>query len=81
MEGRKEEKREGLRVRAPGEYLKIGVLHDIFGTHPVQNEFRFVGNADDVILHGVRQQPNATTATPNALINAINIHGSELVVW
>lgn len=38
-------------------YLKIRVLDHVFGSHSVQNEFRFISNTDNVILHGVREQP------------------------
>ena len=40
-------------------YLEIGVLDDVLGAHAVQNELGLVGHADDVVLHGVRQQPAA----------------------
>jgi hypothetical protein len=38
-------------------YLKVGVFDHVFGAHPIQNELGFVGHADDVVFHGVRQEP------------------------
>lgn len=34
-------------------YLELGVLEDVVGPHPVQDELGFIGHAHDVVLHGV----------------------------
>ena len=40
------------------------MFDDVIGSHPVEDELGLVGNADDVVLHGVRQQ--------SALVNLEN---------
>lgn len=39
-------------------YLELGVLVDVLGSLPVQDELGLVGHADDVILHSVAKEPN-----------------------
>ena len=33
------------------------MLDDVISSHPVKDELGLVGDPDDVVLHGVRQQP------------------------
>lgn len=46
-----------LQQRLRALRLEVGVLKDVVGAHPVQDELGLVGHAHDVVLHGVRQQP------------------------
>lgn len=40
-------------------YLKLCVFVDVLGSLSVQDELGLVGNTDNVVLHGVAQQPLA----------------------
>ena len=55
-------------------YLEVGVLHHVLGPHPVEDELGFVGHANDVILHGVRQEPNTNRTRLKSTTSATNYH-------
>lgn len=56
-------------------YFKIGMFQHIIGSHPVQDELGLVGHPDNVVLHGVREQPSLVDqlneSQPGVLLQAV----------
>lgn len=48
---------EHYKRRNCGFYLKLRMFVDVLCSLSVQDELGLVGNTDDVVLHGVAQQP------------------------
>lgn len=59
-------------------YLELSMPVDVFGSLAAEDEFSFIGHSDQVILHGVTQQPGekADGYHPTQLLHKCIYHRS-----